>query len=184
MENKPNTIIIDFDNTIVNLSKAFCETYNQMYSTHKDFKYVDWHDVQEYDIGLYCPLENNKWNIMDNPRLYSNLEFINYNTKLIVDELCKRYNIVICTLIHNRNVGIKAEWIIKHLPFVKEVMYLHQQDKSMVNMSGCAFIDDKPSNLDNCNAESKFIFGEVFEYNRMCSYPRLYDWDDVAKVFL
>ncbi len=162
MENR--RLVLDFDNTIVNTTKAFVDTYNLVYGR----KYLDpavhvpqWEEVHRYDFTDEIPtlLPHIKGAIFSNPRLYSVLEFYP-NAKDIINRLSEDFDVEIVSICSIDTVGRKCEFIKKHLPNCKfqPVLFTDFPDKSHINMEGRVFVDDHEGNLTTSNALHKICY--------------------------
>lgn len=177
-------LFLDFDNTIVNSSKAYCDVYNELFRYMDGFSYVNWKDIQEYNIRKYCTLTNEfSKSLFDIKLFFDKLEFLDDNTNIVIQELCNKYDVHICTIGTPDNISLKAKWIDAFLPCIKNLIFISNQgnkhDKSIVDMSGGILIDDNLDCLDSSNAEHKFIAGDIVEYNTTKKYIRLKDWTTI-----
>lgn len=178
-------LFIDFDNTIVNSSKAYCKVYNDLFKNMYKYTYIDWKDIQEYNIMKYCTLANKfSKSLFDTENFFKELEFIDNDTKNVLRELCRIYDVSICTIGTLDNIYHKSKWIKENLPFIKNCIFITQgkkegiikHDKSMIDMSNSIFIDDNLDCLDSSNAKRKFVFGRIVEYNINSNYTRILNW--------
>lgn len=99
--------------------------------------------------------------------------------------LSSQYDIVIVTIGSLKNLSKKAEWIREHLPFIEKVVLIYNEfndmDKSAIDMSAGIILDDNQYNLWSSNAYTKYVFGEIYEYNQDFDGERLVTWADVYK---
>ena len=181
-------LFIDFDSTIVNSIKAFCDTYNFYYQSIKDFKPAEWLKVEKYNFKDQCPLIRNVHDIFEDIYFFEKLEFINYNTYEVIKELSDKFEIHITTIGTINNIAQKSIWIKKNLPFIKNCEFLFnngcKMDKSIVDMKDSIFIDDVLSNLESSNAKYKIIFGDEYEWNRDSEHIRCFNWSDVKALLI
>lgn len=154
-------LILDFDDTQVETTKAYCDTYAILYKNHLDFKEPNWRNNDKWDFSTECPLEKNPESIFKNKLFFDNLEFKPY-AKEVIERLSNTYEIIICTIGTHLNISLKVLWLEKHLPIVKDIVPIINEgvkmDKSIINMSGATFIDDNQSNLFSSNADRKILF--------------------------
>ncbi len=181
-------LFLDFDGTIVDSIKAFCDTYNFYYEKIDGFKPADWSKVKQYNFKDQCPLVTDVQDIFSNIYFFDKLEFINCNTFEIIKELNKEFEIHIVTIGTINNIAQKSIWIKKNLPFIKHCEFLFnngcKMDKSIVDMKDSIFIDDVLSNLESSNAKYKIIFGDEYEWNRDSEHIRCFNWSDVKALLI
>lgn len=181
-------LFLDYDGVLVHSIKAYCDTYNYLYQSHKDFKPAIWHKVKRYDLKDECPLCENVWKLFQDEYFFSVLEFMDDNTLETIEKLTKQYKLYLCTIGTPKNLALKSLWVEKNIPYIKNYILLsngiNSMNKSVVNMEGAIFIDDVKSNLDSSNAELKFTFGDVYEWNIGEDYKRCYNWTDIEKLLL
>lgn len=180
-------LFLDFDNTIVNSTKAYCDVYNFVYKDCKEFKKAEWYKVEKYDLTDQCPLATTR-HIFSDEMFFDVLELMDKYTYDILRELSKKYQIIICSIGTFTNISYKTKWIKDKLPMVKDAVMITnsncQMDKSIVDMSGSIFIDDVESNLISANAEYKLIFGDEYEWNHPSKYSRVANWKDIKRLLL
>lgn len=166
------TLYLDFDSTLVNSDKAFCEAYNDFYQNHVGFVRAREEDATDWVFKRACPLLHTLhvdpyqavMGIFGSDSFFDHLEFYR-GAKEAVERLIEHYHIVICTSASPKNGSRKLLWIERHLPMVDEVIILinHKQQgvgKARVPMmeEGAIFIDDHPKNLHSTKATRKILF--------------------------
>ena len=171
--------IIDLDSTITDSHRAYCDTYNEMYKDHKDFKKADHNLVERWDLLCQCPLEKSVENIFGSKMFFDNLKlFPNAYEELL--KLSEEYDLAICSIGSYNNISNKSQWIQNNLPFIKNSILLINNgckvDKSIVNMKGSLFMDDHADNLNSSNAQIKFCFGKKFIWNIGWTGHRIPSW--------
>jgi 5'(3')-deoxyribonucleotidase len=177
-------LFLDFDDTIVNSSKAICDIYNMLYKDYNGFKPADWTKNVTWDFKDECPLmsQQDKTNLFRSKIFWDNVKLFPdaYNALLA---LSAKYRIIIVSLGTLKNLSYKALFLKEKLPFIDDVILLKnsgtKMDKSFINMSGGIFIDDVLSNIESSNADKKYVFGKISDYNRTDKYGRLLDWKEV-----
>lgn len=181
-------LFLDVDNTITNSSKAICKSYNFLYKDEKGFKPANWIENEKYNFSEICPLINNPAKLFRDELFFRYLEFMGDNTCDIIRKLNEKYQVIICSIGHPKNISLKSLWLNDKLSFIKDYILLYndgcKMDKSIVDMSNGIFIDDCTSNLDSSNAELKVIFGDEYEWSQTKDYTRCWNWTDVAKLLL
>lgn len=184
-------LFLDFDCTIVNSVKTYCNVYNTNYKKHEEFKEADHSKVNRYDLKDQCPLIDHQEIIFSNIEFFNNLEFMP-DAKEIIQRLGKKYELIICSIGTLDNISHKAQWIKNNLPFVKNVVLISsaveadgiKMDKSVANMKDAIFIDDHAENLLSSNAEVKICFGKEYQWNDKWEGERCFNWKEVEKSLL
>ena len=185
-------LFLDADNTITDSIKAFCESYNILYKDRPNFIPARWWEVQKWNFSDECPLLRNddkKVNeIFESELFFKNLDFINGNTKEIIEKLCNKYEVVLVTIGTLRNIALKSMWLKENLPCIKEYIFLVndgcKMDKSIVDMEGAIFMDDVSSNLNSSNAAIKICVGEEYSWNDDWDGLKLVNWTDIGDWLL
>lgn len=177
-------LFLDVDGVIIDSIKAYCDTYNKLYQSHPDFKPALWYECEKWDLKDVAPLVKNSEDLFSNPLFFKYANFINGNTKEIIEKLNDKYHIIICSIGTQENISYKSLWLKENLPFIKDYIFLVndgcKMDKSIINMGkNSIFIDDVVSNLDSSNAQYKIIFGDEYEWNKTNKYHRCFNWIDV-----
>lgn len=188
-------IFIDIDNTITNSTKAFCHCYNLFYNFESDFVPADYQLVDKWDFCDQCTLiksTNEVERIFGMQTFFANLEFINSNTKEILQKLNEKYHIILTSIGSYQNISLKSDWVHKNLPFIKDsIFYVNGgsiMDKSIINMEyNSFFIDDVSKNLNSVKSvqqSHKICFGDIHSWNKNWNGVRCLDWDDIGKKLL
>jgi len=179
---------IDFDGTIVNSIKAFCDTYNLIYREHENFIPADWEKVNVYNMKDQCSLIKDVNEIFTNPYFFWTLQFINENTYTVLKKLNKKYNVIICSIGVAKNIAFKANWLERKLPFIKEYILISnngcKMNKSIINMKNSIFGDDIISNLKSSNAKEKFLFGQIYPWNEGWQGEHCLTWTNIEEKYL
>lgn len=179
-------LFIDFDSTIANSVKAFCDTYNEIYGQAKGFKTADPEKVNQWSFADQCPLEKNPERIFGMGYFFTKLEFMPDALEVII-KLSEKYNIIVCSIGTYDNLYFKSEWLDMYLPFVDAILIKNKgvkMDKSCVDMSGAIFIDDHIDNLNSSNAETKICFGKKYPWNEKWTSNWAVSWKEVEKMLL
>lgn len=179
---------LDFDGTIVNSIKAYCNVYNFLYRNHDSFIPADWTKVNTYNFINQCPLAEDVEEIFSHPLFFRILEFINENTYEILQELSDKYRLISCSIGTPKNIAMKAQWLELHIPFIKDYVLIRNQgckmNKSIINMKGAIFGDDIPSNLKSSNAKDKFLFGQIYPWNNDWQGKHCFNWNSIKNEYL
>lgn len=180
-------LFLDFDSTIAQSTKAFCETYNQLYCNHKDFIPANHLKTKKWNLKDQCPLAQNTIDIFSHPKFFEVLEFMP-NAEEVIKELCNKYQVVICSIGTFDNISLKSQWIKNNMPYINNAILLNNEgikmDKSTVQMEGSVFIDDVSSNLFSVNAELKILYGQRFDWNKDWQGLWCKDWLEIADLLL
>lgn len=198
MEKKP-TLYVDFDSTIVNAEKAFCDYYNALYEDHVDFVPADSTALKRWDFKDQCPLlhelfENPVERVRDmfgEAGFFENLTFYE-NAKTVLHDLTNHYQVVICTAAWPANASKKVLWIEEHLPFIPEVLVVINKrrngvGKGRVSMQepGAIFIDDHPDNLYSTKASRKILYKyKETSFNQGWEGETVSNWLEVRQAVL
>lgn len=191
MTNKP-TLFLDFDETLTNTMRAFCDTYNDKYTRHDGFKPADHNKVYEYNFKDQCPLLEDAQavhDIFDSKEFFDNLTLKDNCINVLLKHQAN-FNYCIVTIGTPKNLSYKVLWIEKNLPFIKDIILIsngdNKMDKSLIDMYGYPlpnlFLDDHHGNLFSSNANLKFCFASYGEreWNKKWGH-RLGDWKQVDK---
>lgn len=166
---KKQHLILDFDSTIADSVKAFCDIYNSIYFKHPDFKEANHLNVNKWNLTDECPLLNGDvLPIFELDSFFSALELFP-DAKEVIEELSEDYNLSICTIGTPLNLAKKTIYIANNLPIVKNQILVSKDNsfvgKSMVNMYGAIFMDDVSENLFSSNASTKIAYGVKKPWN-------------------
>lgn len=143
-------IIVDFDNTIVNSTKAIWYVYRDI--TH-DFS-TKLEDLRSWYLTDICPLWSAEEvnNTFSDSRFYQVLEPIQGMIQLLEKLHNQGHRIIICTCHDAEGIPLKDKYIQEHLSFVDEVIYIRYKGKiGKSNILGDIIIDDS---LDALNSSS------------------------------
>jgi len=162
-------IYLDFDNTIVNSTKAFCDVYNNYFVDVYPEKYggskADWTKVKVWNFSDQCTglTDKDVEDIFASEPFFRYLEFYE-GAKKVISKLSRQYDIRLCTMGTPMNVSYKSKWVNTHLSSIKNHIYIVNEgekiDKTMIDMGGAIFIDDNQNNLTNSNAAVKICYGD------------------------
>ena len=177
--NKRN-LYLDFDNCIVNTIKRVVDMYNNEFKNHKDYKHINWTDIQTFDFKeLSCANKKYINTYFNSYEFFEGLEFME-NAEEIILELSNRFNIVIVSFGDKKNIEYKKEWISRYMPYAQFVpCSFEHKDKSHIDMSDGIFIDDEYRNLNTSNSFLRICYGECYEWNKRWEGIRLTNWTEV-----
>lgn len=186
-----NKIFIDFDCTIADSVKTYCNIYNSLYREHDGFVQADYNKVNRYDLKDQCNLVDHQEVIFSSEEFFRNLELMPY-AKEVIERLASKYELAICSIGTLENISFKAKWIKENLSIVDNVILLAnvveakgiKTDKRVVNMKNSIFIDDHSENLLSSDAKLKICFGKELDWNKDWTGQRCFDWREVEKLLL
>ena len=178
-------LIIDFDNTVVNTTKAMIRSLNpfikdvtQKVDENSPSYYWSFKDLFPKTHLRYIDILFNSELLFSNMELYPNV----YNTLKDLHE--KGVQIYICTIGSYKNIKLKLDWLHEKLPFVDVVPIAQNNivmNKAIINMENSVFIDDNCSCLNSSNANVKILYrhdGYITEKNRVWNGYTSTSWED------
>lgn len=185
------TLFLDFDETLVNSMKAFCDAYNDIYNEDEGFVEADHENVHVYNFKDQCPLLSTSkeiTDIFDSQNFFDALELKDCCLDVLHDYKHK-FNYHIVTIGTLANLAKKALWIEENLPFIKDVTLIsngfNKMDKSMIDMQGSEllpniFIDDHEDNIISSNCDLKYCVASYGDrqWNMKCE-DKLEDWTQI-----
>ena len=177
-------IMIDFDNTAYNTTKAIVSLYHDDYCEYSNYKFISWRDVHTWGFD---ELELAKDGVIDayfNQRRFFRTVEPMKNFEVVAWLLRKKYKLTFCSHGYSPNLRQKQNFIAHNYPadgFIGVNLKEHK-DKSCVDMSNCIFIDDTAKNLLTSNAAVKILFGPDEEWNKDWDGIRCETWNDVLET--
>jgi len=178
-------IFMDFDGTLVNSRKSYCDTYAQLYANCENYEHPNWRETQEWNLELTCPLA--KEDLFCHDLFFWGLEFMN-GAKSKIESLSTQFDIIICSIGYYDNISKKSQWIKHKLPVIKKSIFINHGnnhlDKSIINMQNSIMVDDVSKNLHSSNADIKICFGDEFVWNRDWEGIRCYNWSELYKELM
>lgn len=161
---------IDFDNTLLNTVRVYCDTYNVLYSGN-----ADWTKSKTWNLEDECPpryeemsddiFDSDMWWVMHNTKFYYYDRAIDF-----VDYACKIGKAFVVTVGTDLNIINKSTFLNETLNKDLGKLYIVKKDafeiKSKIDMSDGIIIDDRVDVLNDSNALYKVRFGEDFEWNK------------------
>lgn len=178
-------LILDFDGTITNTTKAMIKSMNPFIKDSS--KKVDenspsyfwsFKDLFPETHMRYIDILFNSELLFDNMELYPNVR------NVLEDLHEKGVMIYICSIGSYKNIKLKLDYLHKHLPFVEVIPIVQNNivmDKAIINMENCLFIDDNTDCLNSSNADVKILYrhdGYVTEKNKVWNGYTSTSWED------
>lgn len=178
-------LILDFDNTIVDTTRAMIKAMNP-YIKDVDKKVDEnalsycWSfaDIFPETHLRYVDILFNSKQLFDNMQLFPNV----YNT--LKDLHNKGVQIYICTIGSYKNIKLKLDYLHEHLPFVDVIPIAQNNilmDKAIINMVNAVFLDDNCNCLNSSNADIKILYKHdnfTTEKNRVWNGFVATSWED------
>ena len=178
-------LILDFDNTICNTTKAMIRSMNpyikdslKKVDENSPSYYWSFKDLFPETHLRYIDILFNSELLFSNMILYPNV----YN--VLEDLHNKGVQIYVCTIGSYKNIKLKLDWLHENLPFVDVIPIAQNNivmDKSIINMENCVFMDDNCSCLNSSNADVKIVYrhdGFTTEKNRVWNGFVATSWED------
>ena len=155
-------LILDFDNTIVDTTRAMIKSMNvyikdvtQKVPENKVAYCWSFSDIFPSTHLRYVDILFNSKQLFDNMELFPNV----FNVLKDLHE--KGVQIYICTIGSYKNIKLKLDWLHENLPFV-DVIPIAQNNivmnKAIINMENAVFLDDNCNCLNSSNADVKILY--------------------------
>lgn len=195
MESNVNkTIILDYDNTIVNSNKCVVDVYNKLLQEYNvqnntNYKLANYKNPTDYNFSNLQYLNELNVTVQDIFEMSLFFDMIEpYEFALeTIKNLSEKYELKICTVGSDKNNELKREWIKKYLPFIDlDNNYIHvsmevdkQYNKSLVDMSNSIFVDDKVDNLKRISNYEKVLSKNAHRIGILFKQPNIrYQWQE------
>ena len=180
------TIYVDFDNVLVNSEKCIVDLYNEDFRYYKNFKPVNWWDIDTWNFKECTCASAHYINTYFNlPRFFQKLEIMPWAER-VIEELTQTYKVRIVTMGFPPNLRLKHEWLNEHFPGIQMIgiNMKKYKDKSHIDMADGILIDDCSKNLRTANARDVACFGELSSWNKDWNGRRLINWMDIRQFLL
>ena len=178
-------LILDFDNTICNTTKAMIRSLNPFIKN--SFEKVDENSPSYYWSfkDLFPETHLRYIDILFNSELlFSNMELYPNVYNVLEDLHNKGVQIYICTIGSYKNIKLKLNFLHENLPFVNVVPIAQNNivmNKAIINMENSVFIDDNTDCLNSSNADVKIVYRHenfVTERNNVWNGYVSTSWED------
>lgn len=139
------TILIDIDDTIIDLLPAWCEWLNRKHGTN-----VLYENITEWDMKKFFPMLSKEqiYEPICNDDFWSTIKAKPDASEYIKKLIDKGFNIYLCTSTDYRNVKVKYEKVIKkYFPYILWNQIIVAYKKQMIKAD--FLIDDGVHNLEN-----------------------------------
>lgn len=179
-------IFVDFDDTLTESLKSFCDVYNKRYS-----KQANWENIRQWNCKDECAelKDGELLDIFSSDLFFRNLKPKKFVNEVLTDLSCY-YSITVVSIGTYDNCSKKAKYIKNNFPFVSKSILIASNkkndlpmDKSFVNMKNGVLIDDVEKNLFSSNAKQKILFENVkcTEWNKNWKGKRINSWQEIYK---
>ena len=180
------TIVLDFDGTLVDSISAYCAVYSVRYGHHRDFVFPDPEKVTQWDLKDQCPLESNPESVFKDPLFFEFL--VPYKGALaFLEEAKKEYDVWVCSIGTPGNIILKTEWVKKCLHHDQMIMIAKtgaSMGKDFVYFDNAVIVDDHQKNLCTSRIRKKICFGKEYEWNKEWEGFRAYNMQDLSDLLL
>lgn len=199
MNVKPK-LFLDVDDTLIQSSKAYCDTYNLLYHSNSLFKTADYTKNFDWNFEKTCPLAKDSTEAIFGSQFFFDLVEIMPNAINILKKLKDKYQIILCSIGTFDNISLKTAYISDNLPFIDDFIGIVNSscmmNKSIVNMKSNyndennIFIDDNEDNLLSQQGTSgliRYCYGNTKPWNSKWLDMKgrwLMDWKEIEKVLL
>ena len=178
-------LILDFDNTIVDTTRAMIKAMNP-YIKDVDKKVPEdslsycWSfaDIFPKTHLRYVDILFNSQHLFENMKLFPNV----FNVLKDLHE--KGVQIYICSIGSYKNIKLKLDYLHEQLPFV-DVIPIAQNNivmnKAIINMQNSVFMDDNCNCLNSSNADVKILYKHdnfTTEKNKIWNGYTSTSWED------
>lgn len=170
-----------FNYTLVLSTKRIVELYNDDYKYYDGYKYVQWTDVESYEMpNLSLADREDVMRYFRQPRYFSDLEF-EYNAYEILFSLQDEFNVFVVSIDDSASLLGQKLWVERNLTFATFIGIDSSKysDYSHIDMTNSYLIDCCAINLNGSNASNKILFGDMYECNTGYKGTRCYNWHDV-----
>ncbi len=175
-------IYIDFDNVIVNTTKAVVDVYNETFKEVDGFVPGDYTKVKSWGFTDQCPLMHKQYvyEIFSMNMFWDNVEMFPDALESI-NRLREEYNVTIVTKGDLDNAIKKMAYIKQQFGEINTLMISgnykdYYTGKEMINMKDGFFLDDLSENLFSQDGDVTCILVDInkadSEYNK--------DWDGLV----
>ena len=186
MEDKKRKLYIDLDNTFIDTISCITDLYNEDFSAYPKYRFVHPYQVNTWDFEELKLADREYINMYFNqPRFFSHVEFMD-NAKEVVNRLKEHFDITFISLGTYANLRLKEKWLKENVPYAKfkGLNTETYNDKSSIDMSDGALIDDMTKMLETSNAATKICFGDDYPWNESSDFHRCRNWYDVERYLM
>lgn len=174
---------IDFDDTLVQGSRSFCEVFNCSFNNHPDFVPANYKINNDWQFRDVCPLlqPHEIDEIFSSKAFFDVLKVQPFSVN-ILEKWKNEYDYYIVSIGTKENLKFKIDYIDKHFPMIQNLILLTTSDlkmnKKTVNMRGRGniFLDDHQDNL--LSVISDINIPAIFKVNGTKQWNK--DWYGLA----
>lgn len=175
-------LFIDLDGVCYDTIGRICALYNEDFQYYDGFERIKSEQITSWDFNeLRLTTKSYIDYYFCQPRFFEKLKLMPFVITYIDRLICDGYKVTFISKGEKPNLRLKDIWIKDNLPLCNYIGVPIHQDKSIIDMGGCIFIDDSISNLSTSNADYKICFGKVYPWNADWEGIRCKDWFNVYK---
>ena len=180
------TIVLDFDGTLVDSISAYCAVYTSRYGHKKGFVPPDPSKVRQWNLKDQCPLEGAPESIFADPLFFYFLSpFPGAENFLLKAK--KEYNLWICSVGTPKNIELKTRYIKEELSHDQMIMIVKSEasmGKDFVHFDNAVIIDDHEGNLINSRIHKKICFGQEYPWNENWNGLRAHTMSELSNMLI
>lgn len=162
-------ILVDMDDVLEKLVKAWVECLNEKYSTQ-----VRPEDISEWDIHVFFPqlTEEQVYEIPDTEGFWKRVQPIEGAAEALQSLIADGHEVYIATATMYQSMKDKMEYVLfKYFPFIKWDQVIVTSKKQMIK--GDILIDDGPHNLEG---------GDYYKILFTAAHNRKFDEKSIGAV--
>lgn len=173
-------ILIDFDNTITDTSRAYFDYYQEQ---TKDYSTEYLEDKVSWNMANLCPLwsrQEQADNVYIQEGFFKHLKLYPNVIEILNKLKSEGHYLHIVSCHDSRGKRYKINWIKENLPMIDKITIIpidsgiQKFDKS--NVYGTILIDDKVDALESSKCKYKVLYG-LYPWNEDCKkYRRIFNW--------
>ncbi|NLP34143.1 MAG: 5'-3'-deoxyribonucleotidase [Clostridiales bacterium] len=174
------TLAFDMDEVITDTLAKKIAVLNDLF--HRNVTKEDFLGSRNLDLSK----EQSKilFNEINKEGFFRDLEFLEKDTRAILEELNEKYDIYICTAAMEvpNSLQDKYLWLKENLPFLNDQNFVFCGDKSVLATD--YLVDDSLYQLEEFKGEGILFTAPHNQLNNEHSFTRLNNWQEVADYFL
>lgn len=185
-ESDIQTLVLDFDGTLVDSISAYCDTYRFRYSHKKGYTMPDPDKVNQWDLKDQCPMEKDPGSVFSDSFFFHNLNPFP-GAKEFLEKAKKEYDVWICTVGSSENLALKVRWI-KEMFNTEQTILIGRADAGMgkrfVYFDKAIIIDDHEENLFTSRIHKKICYGKEYDWNKNWEGLRAGSMEELSNMLL
>lgn len=136
------TVLCDIDCVVADLLGPWLSAYNSEYAQDISIK-----DVSSWDLGKCVPDGDDVYKIIRRPGFFASLPLLDGAAEGLEKLLCRHEVYLVSAAYSASAFSEKFDWVRKHLPFMKDRVFLTDGKTPKGLIRGDVLIDDGPHNL-------------------------------------